>query len=104
MSNAEHKLPAVKEPIKEGCNYPYYAFFMDYTGEVLLCPHDWSKRLIVGNVTEQRFDEIWTSEVIESIRERLNLKDRNYAPCNLCDVQGLLMGSTHYKKWLELRN
>ena len=45
MENAEYKIPSLKEPLKKPCYYPHYTFFMDYTGEVLVCSHDWGKNL-----------------------------------------------------------
>ena len=59
MENAEYKIPSLKEPLKKPCYYPHYTFFMDYTGEVLVCSHDWGKKLVVGNMKKQRFIDIW---------------------------------------------
>ena len=59
MENAEYKIPSLKEPLKKPCYYPHYTFFMDYTGEVLVCSHDWGKRLIVGNLKNENFIDIW---------------------------------------------
>ncbi len=44
MDNAEYAILSLKEPMKAQCYYPHYTFFMDYTGEVLICSHDWGKK------------------------------------------------------------
>ena len=49
MEKAEYSIPSLDEPLKKPCYYPSYNFFLDYTGEVLVCSHDWEKKNIVGN-------------------------------------------------------
>ena len=43
MDNAEYKIPPLKEALKKPCFIPSYTFFLDYQGDVLMCPHDWEK-------------------------------------------------------------
>ena len=45
MDNAEFKIESLKEPLKSPCYIPSYTFFLDYQGDVLICPHDWGKKL-----------------------------------------------------------
>ena len=55
MEKAEYVIPSLKEPMKRPCYYPHYTFFMDYTGEVLICSHDWGKKNILGNfISDQK--------------------------------------------------
>ena len=35
---------------------------MDYNGDVLMCPHDWGKKIILGNMKKDNFLNIWTSK------------------------------------------
>ena len=42
MENAEYKIASLKEPLKKPCYIPSYTF-LDYQGDVLMCPHDWGK-------------------------------------------------------------
>ena len=50
MEKAEFKIEKLKEPLKKPCYIPAYTFFLDYQGDVLMCPHDWGKKLILGNL------------------------------------------------------
>ena len=44
MENAEFEIKSLKEPLKKPCYIPSYTFFLDYQGDVLMCPHDWGKK------------------------------------------------------------
>jgi len=103
MSNAEYPISELGEPLRHPCYYPHYTFFMDYQGDVLLCPHDWGKKLIAGNMTKQDFWEIWTSPVMLETRARLTRGDRKFAPCDKCDVKGTFMGRQHAQAWAALK-
>jgi len=92
---------ALTEPMKLQCFYPHYQLMVDYDGSVLLCPHDWSKRLKAGNLREQSILEVWTSKVLDFARHRLAKANRNFVPCNVCDVEGTLMGREHFEQWQE---
>ena len=41
--------------------------FVDYTGEVIICSHDWGKRFIAGNLNKDSILEIWTGGSLCSI-------------------------------------
>ena len=72
---------------------------MDYNGEVLMCPHDWGKKMILGNLNNSNFIDIWNSKKSINIRKKLNEANRKFAPCNVCDVKGELIGEKHAKAW-----
>jgi len=99
MKNAEFKIDPLKTSVKKPCFYPSYTFFMDYNGDVLMCSHDWGKKNILGNLNKSSFLEIWTSQLSEISRKSLIKGDRNFSPCNVCDVQGNLIGEHHGKAW-----
>ncbi|MDP3726667.1 MAG: SPASM domain-containing protein [bacterium] len=99
MANAEHVIPALTESLKRPCYYPHYTFFMDYKGDVLQCPHDWGKKFIVGNMKTQDFKEIWFGKRLTYARKKLAQGDRGYSPCNVCDVNGTLIGKKHVESW-----
>jgi radical SAM protein with 4Fe4S-binding SPASM domain len=92
MSNAEYKIEALKEPLQKPCYIPSYTFFLDYQGDVLMCPHDWGKKIILGNFHKEKLIDIWFSKKFMKIREMLNNANRNFSPCNVCDVIGTFMG------------
>jgi radical SAM protein with 4Fe4S-binding SPASM domain len=92
MKNAEFKIESLKEPLKNPCYIPSYTFFLDYQGDVLMCPHDWGKKVILGNLNNQKLLDIWFSKKSMGIRKMLNKSNRNFKPCNVCDVEGTFMG------------
>ncbi len=104
MENALYKIPSPKQPIKKNCFYPNYTFFMDYTGEVLTCNHDWGKKLIIGNLKDKSFMELWLDKEWMIAREKLYKGDRSFAPCNKCDVDGTMMGKPHAEAWKNFKN
>ena len=97
MDNAEFKISSLKEPLKSPCYIPSYTFFLDYQGDVLICPHDWGKKIILGNLNHENFLDIWFSKKSLKVRKMLNLSNRNFKPCNVCDVIGTLMGEKNSK-------
>ncbi|MAJ45471.1 MAG: radical SAM protein [Candidatus Marinimicrobia bacterium] len=99
MENSEHKIPALKTQMKSKCFYPSYTFFMDYNGDILMCPHDWGKKMILGNLNKSSFMDIWASKKAIKIRKKLNKADRGFSPCNVCDVSGELIGRKHSLTW-----
>ena len=92
MENAEYKIASLKEPLKKPCYIPSYTFFLDYQGDVLMCPHDWGKKVILGNLNNDKLLDIWFSKKSVKIRQMLNNSNRNFKPCNVCDVEGTFMG------------
>ena len=85
--------------LKRKCFYPFYQLIVDFDGAVLLCNHDWDKRLILGNVKETSILDIWNSEKYKEVRENLANANRNHSPCNRCDVNGMMMGGEFVSKW-----
>ena len=95
MQNAEYKIDNLKEPLKKPCYIPSYTFFLDYQGDVLMCPHDWGKKIILGNLNKEKLIDIWFSKKSIGIRKMLHKSNRNFTPCNVCDVEGTLMGEAN---------
>ena len=100
MENAGYKIKSLTEPLKKPCYIPAYTFFLDYQGDVLICPHDWGKKIILGNLNTKKLIDIWFSSKAMSIRNKLVNSNREFSPCNLCDVEGTFMGkknSSYFK-------
>ena len=97
MQNAEFSIPVLKEPLNQPCYIPSYTFFLDYQGDVLMCPHDWGKKIILGDLNKEEFLDIWFSVRSIKIRKMLNNSNRKFSPCNICDVEGTLMGEKNSK-------
>ena len=92
MADAKFKIDALKEPLKKPCYIPSYTFFLDYQGDVLMCPHDWGKKVVLGDLNKEKLKDIWFSKKFMGIRKILNKSNRNFKPCNVCDVEGTFMG------------
>lgn len=90
---------AIKEPLKRRCHYPFMMMMIDYNGDVLLCPHDWGKKRIVGNLKQQSVLEVWQSSGLHEVRLKLRAENRGYAPCNVCNVDGTLTGQKSFDQW-----
>ena len=104
MENAEFAIPAAEQAVAAPCYYPHYTFFFDYHGDVLMCPHDWGKKRVVGNLLRQSFMEIWSGIMLETARRRLQKGDRGFTPCDVCDVKGAMMGERQVEAWNAYRN
>lgn len=93
------QIQPVREPLKKSCYYPFYMLMVDHNGDVLLCSHDWGKKLIAGNLSQSHILDVWNSETMRGVRERLGAQDRCFSPCDQCDVAGTLMGKGHFEEW-----
>ena len=102
MTGATYSIPAQTKALELPCHYPHYTFFMDYLGDVLLCPHDWGKKNVVGNMQKESFWDIWLGEAFLRARKMLGTGNREIRPCNVCDVKGTLMGVSHVQAWKAL--
>jgi radical SAM protein with 4Fe4S-binding SPASM domain len=92
MENAEYKIPKTVSPLQNPCYIPSYTLFFDYMGDVLMCPHDWGKKIILGNLKKEKLIDVWFKDKSMKIRNTLANSNRNFSPCNVCDVEGTLMG------------
>jgi len=104
LSNTEYKVSSPREPLKQNCTYPSYMFFVDYNGDVLMCSHDWGKKLVLGNLNKENFINIWNSKKSLIARKKLNNANRSFAPCDICDVAGSFMGNKHANAWKKISN
>ena len=88
-------------PLKRSCFYPFYQTLIDYNGDMILCPHDWGKEYIVGNLSERNIWDLWTSKKYQAARKLLSQKNRSFKPCNKCNVKGDLIGRPNFEKWMK---
>ncbi len=89
------------QPLDKPCYYPFYQILVDYDGAVLMCPHDWGKKLVLGNLNRQTIQDIWDGRVLRRARLNLAKANRNSAPCDVCDVDGTRMGRSHFDRWMD---
>ena len=100
MKNAEFKIEPLKSSMKNPCYIPSYTFFLDYQGDVLMCPHDWGKKMILGNLKSEKLIDIWFNNKSMKVRKWLVNSNRNFTPCNVCDVVGTFMGKKNSSYYL----
>lgn len=102
MNDAVHSIKSLKNPLNEPCYYPSYNLFIDYNGDVLMCSHDWGKKNILGNLNNSSIKNIWLSDNALNSRRNLEGANRNFSPCNVCDVKGDLIGKEHAVAWKNI--
>lgn len=90
---------SLKLPLKKPCLYPFYQITIDWDGSVPICPHDWNKSPIVGIINGENILDVWNSHKFNKVRKALILNDRDFKPCNKCNVDGTLMGWDSFKLW-----
>ena len=95
----EYGIIPLKEPLQRSCYYPFHKLIIDYNGDVMICPCDWEKKYVIGNLRKESILDIWTSEAITKVRLRLIKKDRSNPPCQKCDIKGTLYAKLHFQAW-----
>ena len=93
-----------KQPLndpKKKCYYPSYTALVDWNGDVFLCPHDWQRRVSMGNVMQKSFFEIWNGSLFNMYRRNLLCGKRNNKPCSDCNAEGTVHGFKHAKVWTK---
>ena len=86
-------------PIKENCYFLFYKMVIDADGRVLICSHDWHKKVSGGNLNKENLVDIWKSPIFANIRKKLSNQNREFHPCNECDAKGTLNGKEAYLRW-----
>jgi radical SAM protein with 4Fe4S-binding SPASM domain len=99
VSFDELPLIPLDKGLERQCFFPFYKMMVDWDGRVLLCSHDWIKKLSGGDLNEQSLAEVWTGETMQRVRKSLAQGDRCFKPCSACDVNGTLNGGDAYEKW-----
>ena len=103
LNQPEIGVVPLAEPIKKPCYYPFYKMIVDWNGNVLFCSNDWGREIIVGNVMREHVKDIWMSDAMGKIRDRLAAGDRSRSPCDKCSVDGTLHGRTSFDRLMAAR-
>lgn len=91
-------------PFKRGCYFPFSKAMIDWNGDLLLCPQDWGRAYVAGNLLQQHIRDVWLGPRMEHMRRQLVQQDRSASPCNQCDADGLLTGEFGYKVLVNYYN
>jgi radical SAM protein with 4Fe4S-binding SPASM domain len=97
LNNRGGTLSHINEPIKQKCYFPFSKAMIDYNGDLLLCPQDWSRSYIIGSLLEYSIKDLWLGDRMKYIRTKLMSSDRSSSPCNQCDSDGTLTGLYSFK-------
>lgn len=67
------------------CPYVFYSFSINSNGTVSLCFLDWSRKLIIGDVSKQSIKEIWNSEAMKEYQKMfLRGERKSHQICQDC--------------------
>lgn len=67
------------------CPYPFYNLIINPDGEVTACCADWKRKLVMGDLKEKSFEEIWNGTVLRTFWADLLKGDKNkYEMCAKC--------------------
>jgi len=88
-----------KLPLHRKCYYPFYQTLIDLNGDMILCPHDWGKKYVVGNLKDTSIWQLWKSRKYQKARRLLSIRNRDFIPCRTCDVYGDIIGKENYDAW-----
>lgn len=69
------------------CPMPFAMTSILHNGDMLMCVHDWGRKVVLGNVREQTIAELWNNEQMRDVRRMLS--ERRYgevAACKDCSL------------------
>jgi len=91
-------------PLNKSCYYPFYQVAIDYDGDVLLCPHDWSRKYIAGNAFRENIWDLWKGPKFSKARKELANDSRSIKSCISCDVSGDFIGKQNFDAFAAITN
>jgi radical SAM protein with 4Fe4S-binding SPASM domain len=83
------------------CYYPFFMLFISPNGDYQYCPHDWQKKLIIGNIMDIGLLDMWKTKT----RQRelfLNHRRNDIKVCKECNVDGTLIGGLSFDTFGEV--
>ena len=85
VANNEYGIYGQKIEEVSVCPYIFYSFSINSDGKASACFLDWSKKLIIGDVTEESVVAIWNSNRLKELQKMMLRKDRKqHAVCGEC--------------------
>lgn len=87
--------------VTKPCNYPLYYMYINHNGDTYLCPQDWSKKYILGNVFSNHLMDVWKDLSYQKYRKVL-LENRDISPCKNCNTCGTMYGNSYRDLWMSL--
>lgn len=67
------------------CPFPFYNLIVNPDGEVTVCCADWKRKLSLGNLSKQKFVDIWNGEILRTFwKDMLTGNKNKYEMCAKC--------------------
>lgn len=101
VNNRGGALPGSSRRVHSICYYPYYCMYLDYTGEVLFCPHNARKLNALGNLSGRSIGDIWEGKGFQEVRAAMSCGRAALDACRDCSVNGQRKGGSEYDHWVE---
>ncbi|MBN1295244.1 radical SAM protein [bacterium] len=67
------------------CTFLYYSMTILWNGLVCPCPQDWYGSMILGDLNEDRIEDVWNGAPIRGLRRRAIDRDLDDLLCSNCD-------------------
>jgi MoaA/NifB/PqqE/SkfB family radical SAM enzyme len=77
-----------KEHYSGSCVRPFRVMEVRWTGDVVLCCHDYNGIKSYGNIKDKSVEDIWNSMALHKKREELQQGVRKGPLCGVCDYSG----------------
>jgi len=74
------------------CAKPFRELSFRWDGSVAICCDDWSGQYKIGNINEMGLLEIWHHPRFDAARRKLYHGQRDFGPCNGCNVRSYRVG------------
>lgn len=72
-----------------GCDFPFYQMNILFNGDVIVCCHDWNRKVVIGNIQESSLEQVWNSDRLNQIRGLIiRKKYAQIESCRECSLMG----------------
>jgi N-acetylglucosaminyl-diphospho-decaprenol L-rhamnosyltransferase len=90
--------------IENRCAYIWTLANVDVDGTVAACCYDFDGSMVLGNIHETPFREIWNGEAAREIRRRVYFNQHSIPRCRDCDVNFALSRGGWFPDYVDFRS
>jgi len=84
--------PPNNRGVGKRCTRPFRDFVIRWNGFVPGCCNDWRMKYVVGDIRKHTFEQLWQSQGFYALRQKMYAGERDFGPCNGCDLIGTRVG------------
>lgn len=89
----KYKIDPHQFPYLKRCAKPFREMTINWDGNVSLCCEDWTRRMSLGNIADERLIDIWNGETMNRYRYLLYHGRRDLIPlCAMCNERSFRVG------------